>query len=69
MDNSLKTKKEIAAILGVDRKTIYTKEKSMNIVTGRKRLNAFEAQRLLDSFNLSKEVFREKYGIPPNSPT
>jgi DNA-binding XRE family transcriptional regulator len=69
MDNSLKTKKEIAAFLSIDRKTIFNKEKNLNIKTGRQRLNPFEAQRLLDAFNLSKEIFKEKYGIPPNSPT
>ena len=69
MDNSLKTKKEVAAFLGVDRKTVYNKEKSLNIETGRQRLNPFEAQRLIDAFYLSREKFIEKYGIPPNSPT
>lgn len=69
MDNFLKTKKEIANRLGYDRKTIYTKEKNLNIRTGRQRLNPFEAQRLLDAFNLSEEKFREKYGTPPNTPT
>jgi hypothetical protein len=69
MDNSLKTKKEVAAMLGIDRKTLYIEEKSVGLTGSRKRLNPFEVQRLIDLRHLSKQAFKEKYGIPPNTPS
>jgi hypothetical protein len=69
MDNSLKTKKEVAAMLGIDRKTLYNDEKSAGLTGSRKRLSPYEAQRLIDLRHLSREEFKEKYGSPPNSPS
>jgi DNA-binding XRE family transcriptional regulator len=64
MDKKLKTKKEVASIIGVDRKTLYLKEQSKNIEPTRCRLNIFEAQKRIDMFELTDEAFKIKYNDP-----
>jgi hypothetical protein len=69
MDNSLKTRKEVAAMLGINRKTLYSKEKKKNLPSKQGRLNPFEVQQRIDLFNLSDKEFDQKYGLPQNTPT
>jgi hypothetical protein len=64
MDKKQKTKKEVAAIIGVDRKTLYLKEKSKNIEPTRCRLNIFEVQKRIDMYELTDVAFKLKYGDP-----